>query len=91
MLIERDSMKKWKQCFLTIFVASWISAMLVVCVSCSAANGVCRDAKWLSEKGIDITQPLVDRQHDSGIAHMLKEQNRLMRRGDKTRGYLASK
>ncbi|MAF25278.1 hypothetical protein CL634_06850 [bacterium] len=67
--------------------AKWFIACLVVvfliitCIiqsGCSSTNGFCRDVRSISEAGINVTQPLVERQRSNSIAFGITEQNRIM-------------
>ena len=72
-------MKRYKQ-FMVVCIGACI-VLVVLMQGCGTTNGMCRDVKWVAERGIDLTQDAVDGQRDSGIAFAIGEQNRIILRG----------
>ena len=77
-------MNKVKQVALNTAIVTVITmsiAVMLLCTSCSTANGAFRDIKSGAELGISLTQKAADKQMADGLAWSVKEQTRVMNNG----------
>lgn len=70
--------KRLLLCLISILAA----AMLIVMSGCSTTNGVGRDLRSIGEAVAGLSQKLADKQADASIDHNIREENRILRRGN---------